>query len=420
MNLSLLKKAAIQSVTLMITVVTASYAVNQYQSVTIKASNTITVSDTSNPSNPDVTDIEISQENDSLVKYPNEELSELNKLQNLINPDILKQLGEKYLVIKKPQGNQMTLQLEDLYVKKSIKLTLTGITNSYISSNMISRVSGKDIFSGDPKYTQTTSNVVDEEDGTTEEVITKDFGNDLSHGITITTEQNKADKNFTAQLLIELDSVYAYFIYEDENYFFIDMKKPSEVYDKILVIDAGHGGKDAGALSKGENYYEKNINLDILLQLKELLDKEDIKVYYTRTGDDTVFLRPRVELANAVDCDYFISIHCNANVVTSPNGTEILYYDNEFKGVRAFDLANLFSEELSETISLKPRGIVEKHVDDIFIMDNAVVPMVLIEVGYLTNNNDMNYLSQSKNRKDVAQGIFNGIMRAYQELPVTE
>jgi N-acetylmuramoyl-L-alanine amidase len=217
-----------------------------------------------------------------------------------------------------------------------------------------------------------------------------------------------------------LDSVYAPIVHEDEAYYYIDLKKPKDVYDKVLVIDAGHGGKDAGALSQGEKYYEKNINLGILLELKKLLDKENIKVYYTRTGDDKVFLKPREELANAVDCDYFISIHCNASEAEWPKGSEVMYYDREFKGVRNIDLANLFLDELSKTTPLETRYIVEKKKDEIYILKKAVVPSILIEVGYVTNNSDMKYLSQEKNRKAAAQGIYNGIMKAYEMYPPTD
>ena len=66
------------------------------------------------------------------------------------------------------------------------------------------------------------------------------------------------------------------------------------MYDRILVIDAGHGGLDSGAVSKDGRIYEKNLNLGIILALKELLDKENIKVYYTRIQDNKVYLRPRV------------------------------------------------------------------------------------------------------------------------------
>jgi N-acetylmuramoyl-L-alanine amidase len=415
MDKTLLKRTAIQCLALMIAVISFSYALKQHQAVTIAAVNLSNEEGLSSTVN---TLQEINLSNSNQEDIPKEELTYEQKLVDGVDKNILEKLGDNFLVIKKPQGNDLKLQHEDLYINKSIQLTITGITTDKLMNDMLSRVFGDEVFYGEPKYTESTSIEVDEEDGSEKEVVTRDYGNDLCHGITITTQQDTKTKQYTAQVLIELNSVYAYILYEDANYYFIDLRKPSEVYDKIVVIDAGHGGKDVGALSKDQKYYEKNINLDILLDVEKLLEKENIKVYYTRTGDNTVFLRPRAELANEVDCDYFISIHSNANSLTSPNGTEVLFYNNEFKGVKAASLAKLFLEELSKTIALKSRGIVEKHPEDIFIMDQATVPMILIEVGYLTNQNDMNYLSQSENRKAVAQGIYNGIMKAYNELPV--
>ena len=432
MDKSLLKKAAIQSVALMLAVVTLSYALDQYQMVTIAASNilsedtlttdyTASTEDSLVPLESDLTkDITAEQMNTPVEVIPNLKITSLEVLKSTVDESILQKMGENFLVIKKPEANILAITLDDLYVNKSIRLELTGMTGDTLTSDMISRVRGDEVFTGEPIFDEIISIVVNDEEGTSEEVITKNFGKDLSHGITVTSLENTVTKLYTSQVLIELDSVYAYILYEDANYYFIDLRKPSEVYDKILVIDAGHGGKDAGALSIGEAFYEKNINLDIVMHLKALLDKENIKVYYTRTTDTTIFLRPRVTLANAVDCDYFISIHCNANVLTSPSGTDVLFYDNEFKGVSAAKLADLFSDEIAKTVTLRQRGSVEKHLEDVFIMDKSLVPMILIEVGYLTNSSDMLYLSNSMNRKAVAQGIYNGIMRSYNELTVTK
>lgn len=431
MDRLLLRKAAIQSLALMIAVVTLSFALKQYQVVSIEASSQLSDNSISSNDNTASADGAVPATNNqagqvipvgqtSIDSEADKPLTGVELLKSGIDTDILSKLGDNFLVIKKPKGS-ISLNLEDLYINHSIQLDLSGITEDTMTNNSILRVRGNDIFSGDPEYTEITSTEVNEDDGTTEEVVTRDYGKDLSHGITITTQQDTAANLFSSQLLIELDSVYAYFTYEDANCFYVDLRKPSEVYDKVVVVDAGHGGKDAGALSKGDKYYEKNINLAILLQLKELLDKEkNIKVYYTRTADSTVFLRPRVTLANSVDADYFISIHCNANEVTSPNGTEVLYYDNEFKGVKAKDLATLFSDELEKTVALEQKGIVKKNYNDIFIMSKALVPTILIEVGYVTNRNDMNYLSKPDNQRAVAEGIYNGIMKAYTQLPVTK
>lgn len=415
MDKTLLKKAAIQSVALMLAVVTSAYALKQYQTVTIKAvSNYAEAATNDDTDSLDTTDAIDTEQQDT---EPVIELTEVEKHFSGADQNILKQLGDNYLVIKKPEGEQLSLLLKDVYIKKSIQLTITGMVTEDLSSDMISRVKGEELFSGDPAYTETITTETDE-DGNSKEVVTRDFGNDLSHGIIITTMPMDGTKQFSTEILIELDSVYVYTIYEDSVFYYINLQKPSDVYDKILVIDAGHGGKDGGASSKNGRYLEKNLNLDILLELKALLDKENIKVYYTRTGDDSVYLRPRVELGNAVDCDYFVSIHCNSNNVSSPNGSEVLYYDNKFKGVKNVSLAKLFSKELGDVIPLKNKGTVERHYEDLYIMDKAKIPMILIEVGYLSNSNDLNYLIKKDSRKSIALGIYNGIMKAYKELPV--
>ncbi|MDF2486756.1 MAG: hypothetical protein K0R46_2924, partial [Herbinix sp.] len=336
-----------------------------------------------------------------------------------VDDSLIAQLSDHFLVIKKPEANDVSITIDDLYINRSIKLKLSGDFTEELDSTMVMRVRGDDYFLGDPVYTEVITQEADEEDGSVREIITKDYGKDICHGITFSDSLETETAINYCEILIELDSVYAYAIHEDTNYYYVDLRKPSEVYDKILVIDPGHGGKDAGAISIGEMYYEKNINLGIVLALKELLDKENIKVYYTRTADDKVFLRPRVTLANAVDCDYFISIHCNSNEIASPNGTEVLYYDTNFKGVASRDMASLFSEELGNSVELRNRGTILKHKDDIFIMDKAEVPMILIEIGYLSNSGDLNYLTKLQNQKVVAQGIYNGIMRTFEELPVS-
>ncbi|MDF2908085.1 MAG: hypothetical protein K0R34_3406 [Herbinix sp.] len=424
MDKSLLKKAAIQSVALMVAVITSSYALQQYQTVEISASN-ITQEDqevdTEEEEALKLVESDIQTSTDSVVDAidPINMATSLEELKNQADADILKQLSENYLVIKKPSVLDTSISLEDLYIKRSIKVILTGIFREEWNSSKLMRVRGDEYYLGDPQYSEVITQETDKRTGTVKEIITKDYGKDITHGISYETSTDHETGQINYELLIELDSVYAYSIYEDRNYYYIDLRKPSEVYDKILVIDPGHGGKDAGALSKGEKYYEKNVNLGIVLALKELLDKENIKVYYTRTADDTVFLRPRVTLANILDCDYFISIHCNSNEVTSPNGMEVLYYDTDFNGVASRDLANLFSEELGNTVGLRNRGTILKHMEDIFIMDKAEVPMILIEIGYMSNLKDLNYLTDPLNQKTVAQGIYNGIMKAFQELPVS-
>ena len=92
-----------------------------------------------------------------------------------------------------------------------------------------------------------------------------------------------------------------------------------------MVIDAGHGGKDPGAVSSDKKTYEKSIVLDIAQNLSERIRKAypDVKVVMTRSSDKYVTLNDRAEIANKADADLFISIHINASAKNSPNGYSV-------------------------------------------------------------------------------------------------
>lgn len=411
LNEKLIKKMAIDSLLCMILVVGLSFAFDRYHSTVIEASG----NETDNILK-DITELPIPQDNVNVDQALGEDISPLfmGKL-SLVDEDITDKL-DKYILIKKSEDGPITLSLDDLYISKCIRITLSGLHNNQFNSAMVGRVNKNELYVGDPVYEAITTLQMNAETKEMEEIITKDFANDVAQEIIIESSYDVVANSYSTVVFIQLDDVYIHLVEEDENYFYIELKKPKEVYDKVLVVDAGHGGKDGGALSTGKDVFEKNINLDILLKLKDLLDKEDIKVYYTRMSDETIFLRPRVNLANSVESDFFISIHCNSSTSKGPSGTEIYYYDKESNGVKAKDLATISSDEMDKAILLKKRGIVKMQNDDIFILKKAEVPAVIIEVGYMSNNNDLNYLNNDNNRKNIAHGVYNSIMRAYEEL----
>ncbi len=420
----LLKRTAIQSVALMIAVITLSYAFRQYHGVTISARD-IHSAEAASISNKDNKTLEpdtaaVDDIDRMGLQTTGEEQSQVLKSSgwpenfSALDSEIMGQLGNKLLVIKKPAADGLTMTLEDLYLTKSVLIKFGSTQTSRMDSLSIGRINEGDIFTGEPNFKELEDIITNPDDGTVQTVITKDYGRDIVHGISFTYSETPGLYN--TELLLELDNVYVHIVMEDDQYYYIGLKKPADVYDRIVVLDAGHGGKDAGALSKDETVYEKNVNLKILLELKELLDKENIKVYYTRLADDKVFLKPRVGLANAVDCDFFISIHCNANGSTRASGTEIYYVDTEFKRVKAETLAKIINEELGNTMPLTNRGLVERKKEDIYILNHAVVPAILIETGYMTNQKDLQYLIKEGNQKAIARAIYTGILRAYDEL----
>lgn len=218
-------------------------------------------------------------------------------------------------------------------------------------------------------------------------------------------------------LAIRLDKVCEISYSYKNGYLRVNIMDPHDLYDKIIVVDAGHGGRMPGAVKKG--IYEKNINLEIVKQLKEIFDEVDderIKVYYTRLTDVNPTLKERADLANYADADLFISIHNNASssgMFNNDNGTLILYSPDDSEEQLSKRLAQICMENITETAGSTNKGIVDG--DDIYIVRYSEVPVALIEVGYMTNVKELDNLTNPEYQKKVAQGIYNGIMQAFEE-----
>ncbi len=216
-------------------------------------------------------------------------------------------------------------------------------------------------------------------------------------------------------LEINLDKACEHLYSFQGNFLCIEFKDLHEVYEKVVVIDAGHGGKMPGAVKK--KIREKDLNLDIVLQLKELLDDVDekkIKVFYTRLEDVNPSLAERVEMANKLEADVFISVHNNASAsgkFNNENGTMVLYSPDETDESKR--LAEICLENVNATTGSKRLGLVK--ADDIYIIRNSEVPVALIEVGYMTNAKELENLCDPVYQKMVAQGIYNAIMQAFEE-----
>lgn len=195
---------------------------------------------------------------------------------------------------------------------------------------------------------------------------------------------------------------------------YVTLKEPAELYDKIVVVDAGHGGKMPGAVIAGVK--EKTINLQIVKQLKKLMDGEKgVKVYYTRLSDRHVELENRVGLANELKADLFISVHQNAlgTRYSSVRGTQVLYSESNHGKKNSKKLAQLFLQKTVQAFQSEDKGLVKG--DRIYIIRNSKVPVSLVEVGFMTNQTELKRLANTAIQKKVAKGIHDGIMEALQK-----
>ncbi|MCG1011088.1 N-acetylmuramoyl-L-alanine amidase [Tepidanaerobacter sp. GT38] len=171
--------------------------------------------------------------------------------------------------------------------------------------------------------------------------------------------------------------------------------------NKLIVIDPGHGGSDPGAIVGSVK--EKDLNLDIALKLKSLLESNGAKVFMTREDDTFVNLYARAGMANEINADLFISIHHNS-ATSSATGTETLYYPDPQKKL----LAQALQKAIVSHTGFHNRGIVERP--GIVVTRETKMPSALVEVGFLTNSNDLALIVTDEFKQKVAQGILQGIV----------
>lgn len=192
---------------------------------------------------------------------------------------------------------------------------------------------------------------------------------------------------------------------------------PSKIYDKIVILDAGHGGKDPGAVNGSTQ--EKVINFNVLnVYAKQYFANSGIKVYYTRVDDTLIALKDRANFASEVEADLFISLHCNAASNSAARGTSVYYSStNKSKtesGLTSKILATRLVNSLSSNLGTKNLGIIDKGF--VVVRDNTV-PAVLIELAFLTNPGDKANLVSASFQKNAAKTIYETVVEIFNTYP---
>jgi len=232
---------------------------------------------------------------------------------------------------------------------------------------------------------------------------------------------------------------------------FIKVGKNEAVEKFIVVLDAGHGGKDPGKHSK-YGYKEKDIALKIALKVGGMLEKNpNIKVIYTRTTDVFIELKDRPKIANNAKADLFVSIHCNAHH-TQASGTEtyvlavgntnqnfevakaeneVIFleddYEKHYKGFnpnspesfmsilfsqeeyidQSILLASFIEKNFTSKVKRKSRGVKQASL---WVIHQTAMPSVLIETGFVTNREEGAYLNSEKGQNEISTAIANAIL----------
>ncbi len=198
---------------------------------------------------------------------------------------------------------------------------------------------------------------------------------------------------------------------------------------KKIIIDPGHGGKDPGAILG--RLLEKSINLQFSLVLGQEISKmlPYAKIVYTRNSDKYITLQQRINIANYNNADLFISIHCNYHKNKTINGIEIFIlkpYNDFFDLNYYYNISYQDYSVIMENIILKSKHInnsitlsyfIQKELikNDIHIrgikqanfmvIKSVKMASILIEIGFLSNDNDINYINSLKGQKEIAKCI---------------
>jgi N-acetylmuramoyl-L-alanine amidase len=228
----------------------------------------------------------------------------------------------------------------------------------------------------------------------------------------------------------------------------------------VVVLDAGHGGHDPGNLGNG--YMEKNIALNIALKAGEMLEKiPGIKVIYTRKDDSFVDLFVRGEIANKANADLFVSVHCDSHssnaygagtfvlglhankqnfeiakkensVIYLEDNYEVRYANYDINSPESVIGLTIMQEEFLDQSILLAKLVQDNFVNKLkrkdrkvkqagfIVLHQTFMPSILIETGFLTNNEEGRYLNSKKGQTEMGSAIADAIVNYKGSIPDDE
>ncbi len=215
------------------------------------------------------------------------------------------------------------------------------------------------------------------------------------------------DQPPTVRIVVDLKQKIDYTLLEGRN--------PAELtiamkgYTFLVVLDAGHGDGDPGAISKITGRKEKDFNLSMVLKIAKALENiPNLQVKLTRQDDTFVELNERADFANRLNADVFVSVHANSFNKDTVSGTETYYSRDESRA-----LADILHSRILPATGFNDRGV---RKNDLRVTLRTVMPAVLCEIGYLSSPEEEAALFTEKLQLQTAEAIAAGI-REYLQIP---
>lgn len=203
---------------------------------------------------------------------------------------------------------------------------------------------------------------------------------------------------------------------------FVPVTSTNVAKTKCIVLDAGHGGEDGGAVSKS-GIVEKDLNLAITLKVKELLEDSDIQVILTRDSDVMLSdntsakiakrkvedINKRIEITNSSNADMLVSIHMNSFPKNYCKGWQIFYQENNSVGE---EIAVLIQNNIKEVLQTQ-NNRVPQSISNVKLVNKSKIPAIIVECGFLSNDEEAEMLTKEDYQDKIVQGICNGIVSWY-------
>ena len=213
------------------------------------------------------------------------------------------------------------------------------------------------------------------------------------------------------RLTLETPRILGFSMDSQSNVFTLELRKPRNasgvLADKLIVVDAGHGGHDPGC--KGEDGREKAVTLSIALKLRDALEAAGAKVVMTRTTDVFIPLETRPRIANEIGADLFISVHNNWVSNSAVSGS-MTFYHNSDSSCRA--LASCVQNSISVLSGLPSRGVFSDktlYASGLSVLRGSRMPAVLCEVAFMSCPNDRSKLLSDEFQLRVAEALCDGL-----------
>lgn len=227
----------------------------------------------------------------------------------------------------------------------------------------------------------------------------------------MTDNQNRILKLVMAGILL-----FSMFVVAREGAAYVNSRQVENKKEVCIVIDAGHGGSDPGKVGVN-NQLEKDINLKIAGMLRQFLQSEGIKVVMTREGDDGLYdesasnkkvqdMKRRLEIIEKADPVLVVSIHQNSYHEEYVKGAQVFYYTTS---TNSRQLAETIQEQLKALDADNHREA--KGNDSYFLLKKTSKPIVIVECGFLSNQEEAEKLASETYQEKMAFNIYMGIMK---------